>query len=121
MVDGIRVRGRSSSCKYCGAYEGTNWGLIADVGSLTPFASIPSIISFPDPIDPVGLVMIFVFQALLTIGLHCVELLANVSRDEDVWRTTSTDAGYNKNYNTLVAAAKSWKTVVLLIFEPLVQ
>jgi hypothetical protein len=45
----------------------------------------------------------------------------NVSRDEDVWRTTSTDAGYNENYNTLVAAAKSWKTVVLLIFKPLVQ
>jgi hypothetical protein len=72
-------------------------------------------------VDPVCLVIIFAFLAFSTPGMHCAELLVNTARDEDVWRTTSTTTGYKAIYSSLIAAAKSWKTLTLLTFKPVVH
>jgi hypothetical protein len=47
--------------------------------------SLPSI--FPGAYKlPLGFFFVFAIQGAQTIGLHCIELLVNISRDEDAWR-----------------------------------
>lgn len=60
------------------------------------------------------------FQAVLTFGLHSVELLVNMSRDESVWRQ-ATSTGTDSNYNSIAAACKSWQTWALLASKAIVH
>lgn len=60
-------------------------------------------------------------QSFISVGLHCAELQVTLSRDEAVWRTVATSAGSNPNYNTIVAAATSWQSIVLLAFKPFIH
>lgn len=60
------------------------------------------------------------FQSILTMGLHCTELLVNMSRDEDIWRETTIRHGYIPR-NALVIIIRSWKNIILLILKPIVH
>lgn len=120
LATGIYMRSKQDTCQLCGAYSGTGWWPIPDLGGLSPFATVQRNTQI-DPIDPSCLMLVFVFQATLTLGLHCAELLVNVSRDEDTWRTTYTQAGYNGSYESILAAAKSWKTIVLTLAKPFIH
>lgn len=80
-----------------------------------------TIINSPDPVDPVCLLFVFIFQAFVTLGLHLTELLVMVSRDEEFWRTTYSSGGYKIEYNSILAAALSWKSLVLLAFKPVIH
>jgi hypothetical protein len=120
VATSIYIRSKQASCMSCGVYTGTGWWPIPDIGSPSPFASF-TIINSPDPVDPICLLFVFVFQAFVTLGLHFAELLVDVSRDEDFWRTTYSSGGYKIEYNSILAAIMSWKSLVLLAFKPVIH
>lgn len=81
-----------------------------------------SIESRDDPVGPGILIIVFALQASVTLGLHCAELLINLSRDDDTWRRTYKPSGYDsKDYGSTSAAAKSWKTRVLFALKPVIH
>ena len=61
-----------------------------------------------------GILFLFFVQGLQAVGLHCIELLVNMSRDEDVWRSAVRPKGTSP-YSTgpFLAALSSWRTVLL--------
>jgi hypothetical protein len=65
--------------------------------------------------------MITAFQAVITLALHCAELLVNLSRDEVIWRRATSDKGTDSNYNSILAACTSWQTVSLFVFKAAVH
>ena len=98
------------------------WLPIPDLEGASPFILILIIdFEFSDPLSPIALIIITVFQAALTFGLHSIDLLINVSRDEDIWRTTSTRSGYDPNYNSILSAIKNWKYVTIFLIKPFVH
>ncbi|KAJ5929573.1 hypothetical protein N7454_006523 [Penicillium verhagenii] len=73
-----------------------------------------------------GLVFICAIQGLQTLGLHCAELIVNLSRDEDVWRDIDAKSWSGRQTNVLatppfLAALMSWKYDMLLIFKSLLH
>jgi hypothetical protein len=65
--------------------------------------------------------MVAGFQAVLTLALHCAELLVNMSRDESIWRQATGPKGTDSNYNSIIAACTSWQTVSLFVFKAAVH
>ena len=65
-------------------------------------------------------VVVMAFQSVLTIGLHCAELIVTASRDEDLWRRASGSNGY-KEVGALRTVLGSWKSIVLLVLKPVVH
>ncbi|KAF2704687.1 hypothetical protein K504DRAFT_341174, partial [Pleomassaria siparia CBS 279.74] len=119
----LRSDGR---CSDCDVYPGPDWSLLPDSHNYTSLADITN----AGEVEPDGpgfffwamFLMVFVIQAFVTMGLHCAELIVNVSRDEDVWRCMATSVqGYQTGTNTIVAAMKSWKTCSLLALKPVVH
>ncbi|KJY01019.1 hypothetical protein TI39_contig305g00001 [Zymoseptoria brevis] len=56
------------------------------------------------------------FQACMTLGLHCAELISNISRDETIWRSASWPSGCAvRDYSSVTAACKSWQAVSLFV------
>jgi len=55
-------------------------------------------------------------QGLQAIGLHCVEVLVNVSRDEKIWRQASVK-GVDSRRLPLITAASNWENCILLILK----
>lgn len=63
-----------------------------------------------------GLLFTFAVQGTQTMGLHCVELMVNMSRDEDEWRRAQlTRKGSRLSTNGFKAAISSWQNGVLFI------
>jgi len=52
-------------------------------------------------------------QGLLVFALHSLEILVNMSRDEDVWRLAISDKGVRHEYNAIIAALRSPQTLML--------
>ena len=127
---GIVVRHRvvlkeDGECYDCDVYPGTDWSLLPDSRNFTSLVDITNL-GEVDPNGPGGawmmmFLLIFVFQVFITMGLHCAELVVNVSRDEEVWRSLASDKGYMTGTNSILAAMKSWKTVLLLTLKPVVH
>jgi len=57
-------------------------------------------------------------QGLLTLSLHCSELLANLIRDEVLWRRASTSLGTRK---FILDSYCSWPGLVLLLAKPVIR
>ncbi|KAF7984878.1 hypothetical protein HWV62_10863 [Athelia sp. TMB] len=57
-------------------------------------------------------------QGLLTFGLHCAELIANVMRDELQWRQATTSSGMPMSRNPIVGVLGSWPNMLLLLAKP---
>jgi hypothetical protein len=69
-----------------------------------------------------AIVLISGLQAVLTIGLHCIELLVNLHRDEVFWRTaTSAEGCQCSSYDSILAACKSWPTVLLFVGKAVIH
>jgi hypothetical protein len=62
-----------------------------------------------------------VLQGSLTMGLHCSEVIADVVRDEGMWRRATTTAGAQPSKNALLMALQSWPNVVLLVAKPVLR
>lgn len=79
----------------------------------------------PFPIQVMlGILLVCAVQGSRTIGLHCAQLLVNVSRDEAIWRSAyvgmkRNSTGARLSTNPLRAALLSCETIVL-IFAKLV-
>ena len=59
-------------------------------------------------------------QMLLTLTLHCAEVVVNMSRDEDMWRRACSKKGTRSSYGALgsiKAAFGSWKVLCLFSFK----
>jgi hypothetical protein len=65
--------------------------------------------------------LIAFFQAVVTLALHCAELLVNLSRDEGIFRMAITEKGTDPRYNSIVAAFSSWQTITLFAFKAAVH
>ncbi|KAG8993723.1 hypothetical protein FRB94_010390 [Tulasnella sp. JGI-2019a] len=65
-----------------------------------------------------GLLRLSGVQSIVTVVLHCCELVTTLARDEAVWRAASTPAGARPAGNPLKAVLRSWQSVVLLLAKP---
>ncbi|PHH92644.1 hypothetical protein CDD83_6414 [Cordyceps sp. RAO-2017] len=77
-------------------------------------------------ISLLGLVFVCGVQALQTLGLHCVELLVNISRDEAAWRRAYSETrrqapGLQISTDPLRAAILSWENAVLFFSKALLH
>lgn len=79
--------------------------------SATPFIEVGT------PDYSTMFLLVVAFQISLTLGMHCAELIVNVSRDEGVWHQASERHGLNPGRNALLAALTSWQTVLLFLFK----
>lgn len=57
-------------------------------------------------------------QGFQAIGLHCVELLVNLDRDEKLWRAASGPKGAALKSLPLLAALKNWENCLLFALKP---
>ncbi|KAL2212045.1 hypothetical protein CC79DRAFT_1393294 [Sarocladium strictum] len=64
-----------------------------------------------------AIMFLCVVQGVQAIGLHCVELLVNMSRDEVLWQKARHERGASIRSEPLFAALTSWRTVVLTILK----
>lgn len=74
----------------------------------------------------VSLLFVCTIQGLQTLGLHCAELIVNLSRDEDVWRALDAQGRSRSERHVLsispsLAALMSWKYGVLVVFKSLLH
>ncbi len=112
----------------CSVYLGSSWSLLPDTDTITSLAQIDTLGSDfnvrvgvrPNPGLALTFLLTMAFQSILTMGLHCTELLVNISRDEDIWRETTTQCGYIPR-NALVTVIRSWKNIILLMLKPIIH
>lgn len=64
-----------------------------------------------------GVFLIIAFQSVITLSLHCAELIVNLSRDEHIWRKLIGPRGTNGHYNSVYAAFTSWQTIFLFAMK----
>ena len=57
--------------------------------------------------------ILMLVQSPLVFGLHCLEILVNVSRDEALWRRATSKHGVKHEYNSISAALRSPQTILL--------
>lgn len=69
----------------------------------------------------VQIALTLVIQLFVTIGLHISELAVLLGRDEDAWRATSKPSGANLQASSILTVLKSWKSVGLLVFKPVIH
>ncbi|KAF1986761.1 hypothetical protein K402DRAFT_65769 [Aulographum hederae CBS 113979] len=71
--------------------------------------------------DWLGFIVQSVVQSPLTLGLHCLELLINLGRDEKAWRETTTARGANMNRNSVLAFLGSWQAALLVLAKAVIH
>ena len=110
----------------------TNPADAATINAFTPtvflaFFLKESISSGPPLVPESIMIVVLLFrtalQSIVTIGLHCAELLVGMYRDEQAWRTMASRNGCvtNQTYNTMLYPFKSRPYVVLFMFKPIVH
>jgi hypothetical protein len=70
--------------------------------------------------DWLGLIIQCAVLTLITLGLHCVELVAHVHRDEAVWRKATT-VGINPTSSVLWDGTVMWPVWILSIFKSVIH
>lgn len=60
-------------------------------------------------------------QGTLTIGLHCSELIANVVRDEAIWRKATSDKGATHSHNPLALLTVSLPSLGVYATKPVLR
>ena len=74
--------------------------------------------------DWLGLIIQSVVQAIPSLGLHCVELLTQLTMDESVWREASKKKGAQCRAEGILATYRDWlrwPSMVLFVFKSVVQ
>ena len=65
--------------------------------------------------NSIHICILMLVQGPLVFGLHCIEMLVNVSRDECFWRRATSKDGLQSKYNAILAALRSPQTVLLFL------
>ncbi|KAJ5712592.1 hypothetical protein N7493_009060 [Penicillium malachiteum] len=73
-----------------------------------------------------GLVLVCAIQSLQSLGLHCAELIVDLSRDEDSWRGLDANSSFSGRTKVLRSPSflknfLSWKYDILFIFKSLLH
>lgn len=79
-----------------------------------------------------ALLIVAALQSLVTMSVHCVELLVNRSRDEQLWRKAmrqrhrknaenSNSGSADIRISSFKAALTSWQTITLFAFKPVIH
>ncbi|KAL8877439.1 MAG: hypothetical protein Q9198_004549 [Flavoplaca austrocitrina] len=110
-------------------YVGGSWSLLPDTNGVTSLAQISLVNDASGGITgnlsnngaiAVVFILMMGFQSVITMGLHCSELLVTLSRDQDTWRRATSAYGC-KERNALLTVLGSWKSIALLALKPLVH
>ncbi|KAL1840922.1 hypothetical protein VTJ49DRAFT_7620 [Mycothermus thermophilus] len=64
-----------------------------------------------------GVFVITIIQSIVTLALHCAELIVNLARDEKVFRELIGPRGTNPRYSSILAAFTSWQTLFLFALK----
>ncbi|KAK4189878.1 hypothetical protein QBC35DRAFT_492005 [Podospora australis] len=64
-----------------------------------------------------GVLLIIALQSVVTLSLHCAELLVNLARDEKIYRKLIGPIGTNGHYNSIFEAFTSWETILLFTLK----
>jgi hypothetical protein len=102
------------------------------IGSWSIFPNVrTNLIGYEFYVDPdrgcpvavwIGIFIVFIIlQGGVTMGLHCSEVIANVARDELIWRRATSNGGIKPSKNPLMTALESWPNVGLLIAKPVLR
>ncbi|KAH8698632.1 hypothetical protein BGW36DRAFT_426327 [Talaromyces proteolyticus] len=116
------------------AWDPSGNPIVGETGATTYFNAVFFSLDYVEQIQSmsfvaaliVGLLFVCIIQGLQTLGLHCAELIVNLSRDEDVWRALDAQDGSGAKNHVLknppiLAALMSWKYLTLLIFKSLLH
>lgn len=64
-------------------------------------------------------------QAVITVGMHCAELITTLSRDETIWRKLSSPKGASitedHRSSTFHISIGSWQSMVLMVAKPIIH
>ncbi|KAG9029790.1 hypothetical protein FRB95_004887 [Tulasnella sp. JGI-2019a] len=87
------------------------------------FYGVPDRLQFNGSVAPLralglGVLYLAAVQSVVTIDLHCCEMVTTLARDELVWRAASTPAGAQPAGNPLIVVLGSWQSVGLLLTKP---
>ncbi|KIM76079.1 hypothetical protein PILCRDRAFT_826736 [Piloderma croceum F 1598] len=66
-------------------------------------------------------VIFVVIQGSMTLGLHCSEVIANVVRDEVIWRRATSEMGTKPTTNPILTVFMNWPSVGLLVAKPVLH
>lgn len=72
----------------------------------------------PDAYIWVQVLFTALVQSILTIGLHCAELLVTLSRDEAAWRMVSSPKGSSTSHTSAIFALLNWQSLTLSVLKP---
>jgi hypothetical protein len=84
-------------------------------------------VSFPFAVQVlIGVIFACAIQGSQTMGLHCIELLVNMTRDEEVWRAAyssskTVKSGAFLQANAFISAVRSWPNIVLFVAKALLH
>jgi hypothetical protein len=67
------------------------------------------------------LVLFIVIQGGMTLGLHCSEVIANVVRDEVIWRRATSEMGTKPTTNPILTVFTNWQSLGLLVAKPVLR
>ena len=86
----------------------------------------PMTMVIPDSLRSVHIyITILLYGALLwpiTLCMHSLELVVNLSRDEQCWRQATSPKGCTlKDYDSILAAFTNWRSVVLFAFKSIIH
>jgi hypothetical protein len=65
--------------------------------------------------------LFIILQGGVTLGLHCSEVIANVVRDELIWRKATSVEGITPSKNPLTTVLESWPNLGLLLAKPVLR
>jgi hypothetical protein len=75
--------------------------------------------AYTDRRDWLGLIIHSLVLSFITLGLHCAEVLTEMTRDEAIWRKATT-SGADPMTGSITQAALSWQCWLLFAFKCLV-
>lgn len=81
----------------------------------------------PDNVPEIMMLGVLFFrtglQSIITIGLHCVEVLVGMDRDEQTWRTLASKSGSigEDKYDSIPHFLKSWEYMTLFLLKPIIH
>lgn len=107
--------------------SGSSWALLPVRGGDSSFDSPWVVLSFFNVISGrelrvlVQIALTLVIQLFVTVGLHISELAVLLSRDEDAWRAAGRQSGANVQASSFLTVLKSWKSLTLLLFKPVIH
>ena len=114
LANVARVK-NAGGCNGCGTYVGPNWNILPDYGGQ---GTSTAVIVEQSTSVYIGLfIILFLVTGVVTIALHCAELVTILTRDETTWRRCNSMKPYVARQNSAIRAATSWPYVFLFLLK----